>query len=481
MLTLDQMEILNVCDVKVLRDNKELKVELNNCNINKYLDYINYKSKIPKGLEWIADYITIKPIKRPGIDLGKNILFIPFFKEPLEFKIEGFEDLFRLYSVEPYVGISKNGRFVRLDKGENRKITFLINNSEIELPVKETFPSLASESSNSYPTMDFGRKTLTTKAHRMVALVWKVDDVNLVDKFIVDHIDNNKNNYSADNLQWVSQKENKIKNNHITLDRNIKYIVKRLSDSLVYEFETLDEVYKFFKMDKDEIENIKKGLPFKFERSGDSYILYDIDEYFNKYKKLSPIYKRYNYIVIDNEGNIFLLRTTKEILEKFKLIKSRITNNYTIGLIEGFERYFKERGWKFIYKGKTRDNKEEKYKIQAKNLATGEIIEEPSTKKMGERLGVSKSAIITRLNGNHLEGVPLIAKDGSEWLIRKSTEDFPEIKELKVGKRVPVIVIEDDKELVFNSLREAEVYTGISRETLSKKSRLINNRRIIQL
>ena len=461
---------------------------------------IKYDERIPKGMEWIKRYIILKPIKRHGNDLGRNVSIIPFFKIPIEVKVSSTkgEDngVYRVYPVDPYILVGNNERFISLNSNSTRlNARFRINvisdieekGKEIESLGRYITPSNVDKNKGHYPTLFYSNSPFTNKAHRIVALTWvaKPED-DLVINHVVDHIDNNKTNYSVRNLQWVTHKENKIKDNHMSIYNDSKYIVKRLKDGVGFEFNNVRSIAKFLELTKEDYEKLKNSkLPYYISKGGDDFVILSKENVIDITDDFLSNKTEYRYkLVFPNKKSIMLFKTLEEILKRFNLKEYVVTDYYKRKLSNALVDYFKKRNGILSFIGKVKiynQYSSDKYKIQAKNLATGEIIEEPSTKKMGERLGVSKTAIISRLNGNNLEGVPLIAKDGSEWLIRKSTEDFPKIKESKTGKRVPIIVIKDNKETVFNSLREAQNALGIPRTTLASKAKLINNRRIIQL
>lgn len=50
------------------------------------------------------------------------------------------------------------------------------------------------------------------RLHRLIATVWKPTKNK---KLVVDHIDNNKDNNSVDNLQWLTNRENALKGNKV--------------------------------------------------------------------------------------------------------------------------------------------------------------------------------------------------------------------------------------------------------------------------
>ena len=500
MLTLEQFLALNLGEVEVIKKDKDVTVKLKKYNLDKYLDVIKYNERIPDGMEWIKKYIILKPLKRHGNDLGRNTSIIPFFKIPIEIKISSTkgEDngVYRVYSVDPYMLIGNNERFISLNSNSTRlDARFKINiisdieekGKEIESLGRYITPSNVDKNKGHYPTLFYSNSPFTNKAHRIVALTWVArPEDDLVINYVVDHIDNDKSNYSIRNLRWVSHRENKIKDNHMSIYNDSKYIVKRLKDGVGFEFNNIRSIAKFLELTKEDYEKLKNSkLPYYISKGGDDFVILSKENVIDITDEFLSNKTEYRYkLVFPNKKSIMLFRTLEEILKRFNLKEYVVTDYYKRKLSDALVDYFKKKNGILSFIGKVKifnQYSSDKYKIQAKNLTTGGIIEAPSTKKIAERLNVSKSAIITRLNGNKLEGVPLLAKDGSEWLIRKSTEDFPKIREPKTGKRVPIIVIKDNKETIFNSLREAQNTLGIHRSILTNKARLINNRRIIQL
>ena len=505
MLTLDQYLTLKIGDVKVLNVGNVKTVKLQNYDLDKYLNFIRYDNRIPKGMDWIKKYLILKPVKKHGNDLGKSVMIIPFFKIPIEVKVKfnnktdkiDLEDeVFRVYPVDPYLLVGNKKGFINLNKYSKYSLYDLdleivsdieekgIKISEEGRPIK---PSKADTDKAYYPTLFYAGTPFTSKTHRIVALTWvaKPED-DLVINYVVDHKNNNKLDYSINNLKWVSHKENKIKDNHNTIYLDKEFIVKRLKDSVGFTFDTMEEICKFLNLNKDECKEFEeKELPTVVSSGKDEFIIYKKEDLVNITDDFLSNKTKYRYkLIFPNKGTMLLFKTLEEILERFNLKEYKVTNYYKIRLSKALTDYFKEKGGILSYIGEKEvfnQHSLDKYKIQAKNLKTNEIIETPNTKEMGERLKVSKSAIINRLNGNQLAGVPIIAKDGSEWLIRKSTEEFPELKQPKVGKRIPIIILEQGKEYVYTSLREAAKATGYTRDWLSKISKVVNNRRIIKL
>ena len=108
--------------------------------------------------------------------------------------VDGFEgyyeisNLGNLRSVDKYIRI---GRYKGLKHFPSKILSPSINNSGYKI----------------YALSKPGSKLVCRTIHRMVAAAFIPNPHNLSD---VNHIDENKNNNSVDNLEWVSHKENMI-------------------------------------------------------------------------------------------------------------------------------------------------------------------------------------------------------------------------------------------------------------------------------
>lgn len=506
MLTLNQFLALNLGKAKVTKTNNEItNVEIVDYDLDKYLEFIVYDKRVPKGFEFIKELIILKPVRIYGYkgDIGDKIIIIPFFKIPInvyvnEEKYKGEE--FRIYPVDPMILVGNKGTFIKLENGKyllkKKRLLELIAvvkelniNKTITVNGKELKVSKVDESKTYYPTLHYGEGILTSKAHRIVALSWLDDpNFNLVENFTVDHKNNDKTNYLKDNLDFVSFKRNKQEDNYLTIGNNdIKYVLKRLRDNKNISLRDLEDLKNYLKLTDKEIEQIKqsKKLPIPIKKYNETFVLMNADEYTNMSDEFLLDRTEYRYRVVSLKNNsIFLFKSLEEILKKFKLSEYKLTKNYKEDLFENLKKKLKELGYELVFIGKTKvynQHSKDKYHIEAKNLKTEEIVSAPSTKKLAEKINISKSTIINRLNGNQLEGVPAIDKEGNEWLIRRSDMEFPKIKEPKAGKRVPVEVIAINGKLHFKSLREAAKELNISRTNINRMAKLKDNKYIVDL
>jgi len=501
-LTLEQYLLLEIGEVEVKEGKDgELIVELVNPDIEKFLKYVKYDERIPEGFEWIKKYITLKPIKNYGKDLGKSIHILPYFKQPIELMLKPDQEpdrykdeVFRIYPVDPILLVSNKARFIRLDSKKNNEKGKVVVTSNIEekgKTIEVKFKELNVSYNNdikSYPLVNYRDTAYTIRAHRIVGITWLADNVNTVHKYIIDHIDNNKHNFKPENLVWVSQSENKSKNNHTTIldSDDEKYLLKRVNDQIGLTFKSIEDVAKYFKLTDSEKEALlNKKLPTTIRYGNEVYVLVKTDDYKNNL--ISSIVNRneYRYKLFDkNRGKILLFRNIEEILKKYGLSEYKLSNGYKRPLFEGLKEHFEKQNMELDFIGKHKiynQNTTDKYRIEAKNLETNEIISEYSTKKMAERLGVSKSAVISRLNGNPREGKPLIDKHGNQWLIRRSDMPFPPVRNLETGLRLPVLIIKDDYIEKYESLRKASIGTGISRDKLKSMAKIENGYYVIRL
>ena len=509
MITLEQYIALNIGEFKVKKlPDGTSTVEITNYDLEKYFDVTKYKERIPEGFDWILDYIILKPIKKLGNDLLKNVLIIPFFKTPIELKplktdLDVKEDeTFRIYPIDPYLLIGNKGSYININKTIQQrstaknielKVTSEIKEKDmvIDTKGKNIYPSKADPNKPLYPTLFYTNLPLTSKLHRIIAITWIAEpETDLVVNYIVDHKNNNKLDNRIENLQWVSQKDNKRKDNYNTISlKDFNYILKRLKDGGVVDFKTLEEIREFLKLDEKEAEKLKDdNLPVFLDVKGDIYAVYKKDQIITVDNKFLLDNTKYRYKIIDlKNGKVYLFKKLEEIYNAFNISEYKVTKGYKIRALDGLKDYFKSKNMTLEFLGDIdfyyTQSLKTKYKIVAKNLKTGEIVEELTTKKMADRLGVSKSAVISRLNGNPNEGLPLLTPSGEEWLIKRSDKDFPKLREPKIGKRLPVIIVDDNgKELHrFKSFREAEnKLEKIKRDKLASLSKVIDNKYVVQ-
>ena len=406
------------------------------------------KKKVPVGFEWLYKNVEFKPYRIIARDFDKRFGMLPVFKYKGKFCLLNHKDKgeFVIHPGLPFIAVNKEGNVVYdLIKNMFARINY-------------------DNSSYKYKTVviNYGKYTVNRVLHRVIAEAWIPND-DYVTNYIVDHIDGVKTNNAVSNLRWVSQAINAGRHSKDNVDHlDYRYGLMDVETGRKYYFESLSKLGDFLGVDKRLLNT--KPTPFYTEIKGNGFIVEDMNKFTN-WSLLKDLNKyKYQYRVVTPENEIMYFRSWRDIAKRFGIAVNSIV---TVGgnLFEVLKDRLKVKGIKASYIGKTKIYNQyttDKYKIQAKDLDTGKIITANSAREMIMLLGGSptnRSLVIVRLNSNKREGIPLEINN-RRYLIRKSTEPWPEIRE-KVSKSQKIRHVPTGR--IFNSLREAERETSRSR------------------
>ena len=450
MFTLREIQALELGQVKV-----EKSLDINTSTITVIVESFDkvkataiLKEQTPVGFKWLYGNIDFMPYRVITTDFDKRFGMFPVFGHRGEFCLLNHKDKkeFAIHPAFPFLAINREGTLV-YDLRENKFI--LIRNNVGGFKYKTV-------------TINDNGRFINRTVHRLVAEVW-IPNGNYVENYIVDHIDGNKVNNSVKNLRWVSSNINvgrHSNNNDKHLD--YRYGLMNVENGKIYYFVSLAKLGDFLGLDKRTLNS--RPLPFYTEVNGTGFIIEDLGKFTN-WKLLKDLNKyKYQYKVVTPENEIMYFRSWRDIAKKFGIAVNSIV---TVGgnLFEVLKERLKVKNIRASYIGVIKTFNQftsEKYKVQAKDLDTGKIITVDSTKEMIIALGGSptnKSVIIVRLNGNKREGIPYEI-DGKRYLIRKSDEPWPELRNI-TSKRQSIVHIPTGR--IFKSLREAERETNRTR------------------
>ena len=454
MWTLKEIKALELGQIRVEKNlnmnTVSYSVIVNSFDNNKAIELL--LKETPKGFEWLYKNIEFKPYRIIARDFDKRFGILPVFKYRGEFCLVNHKDkgIFAIHPSLPYIAVNNDG-------------TMVYN-------LKESMFARIIENSGGYfyktVVIKNGKHYINRTLHRLVAEVWVPND-DYVIKYIVDHIDRNKLNNAVSNLRWVSQNVNTgrhSENNDNHLD--YRYGLMNVENGKIYYFETLSKLGDFLGLDKRLLN--AKPMPFYIEVKGNGFIVEDLNKFTN-WSLMKDLNKyKYQYKVVTPENEVMYFRSWRDIAKKFGIAVNSIVK---VGgnLFEVLKKRLKTIGVKASYIGKVKTYNQftgDKYKIEAKDLDTGEVIVANSTREMIVKLGgkpSNKSVVIIRLNGNKREGVPLEI-NGKRYLIRRSDKPWPIIVN-KTNKSQPIKHVPTGR--VFKSLREAERETGRSRGYIS--------------
>ena len=440
---LGKIQVRKIDDIQ----NSEYRMEIVDLNIEELKNII--RKRIPKGFEWILKYIEFKPMRKISSNFDRRFGIFPVFNIRPRFCLLDFKD-YGEFTLHPYhlnLAVSKTGHFVNMD-------TMKEIGSESIRTVNLTYEAVK------VPRSYLSNATGRTK-HRLIAEAW-VNNDDYFNKYIVDHIDRNKFNNKAENLRWVSQAANIGRHNSVG-DEDKRYLLMDVEIGKIFEFYSLRKVADFLGLNVRNIEarTLPTILTVKTKDGEKYYILEDKERFTNWSLLKKAALKRYRYKVVYPNNSIKYFITIEDVIRTFKIPRKVLGSDR----YKDAKKYLAGMDVKLIklVEDDYRNPNNKKYKIEAMDLDTGEVLVADSTRLMAEKLGLkSKSHIIFRLNGNKREGLPLIVGD-KRYLIRKSTEPWPEIRERKNEARN---IYDNVTGRTFSSLREAARELHVSRSTI---------------
>lgn len=423
-INIETMELLGLDALVKIEDSNNIKLELKN------------KEIIHKDINWIKHLLNLNLcFPDEDLDIVKNIEFkkyapygvsrdyswIPILIEPKEII---FKDIkYRALARYPFCYISNCGKLLKRN-----------NDSFIEEPIIITH--------NNYSMVhiiDSAGFVYYRSIHRIVAIAWIQND-DYVNKNIVDHNDNNKQNNHYSNLRWVDRFYNMSKEQkHFGLD---KYIIRRISDGKISYCNMLSEVSSAIGRTKIDIVGcplregrVWKGKNGKFEISlnKENINWFYSDTTNTKYKFRIDTDNRIVYLVSIKDVRRFINKKSqnynilvKEAREKNMILTASVAPQLLV--------------WK-----------------EVKDIITKKILLFKTTREIAKYIGISKSMVIKSLslkayNQLHNDRYLIRLKSEDKW-----ADDIGDIYQTQ-KKITPVYLMPIDKinkEIVFDSIQEA--------------------------
>ena len=382
----------------------------------------------------------VNDIEFVPITIGKqvnNYNFTPIFKKPLEQKINN--KIYRIIPRYPDHMISKDGTIL-LVKTLN--------------PVKVWF---SDQYKYNYCTIKDGyllRHYSSVPIHRLLALAW-IENDDYINKYVVDHIDNNPNNNSLDNLHWVTLSEN---NRKAITDQKIPIEIREITTHKTYSFSSVGEASRFIGKYIGNVSNPLVSRPGKIWETPHGNYEMRVKNTKPWYYTSKSKFERKNILLIIN-GEFTYYKNWKEIPLYFSMnpddfstpneLVKKLKENYNIVEL------------KDIRRGSLVDD----VSYEIKNILTKKVFEYSSIKDIANGIGEKSvpSAIYTRLSSGK-ENLPYRG-----WLIRvksntKWADELGTIEEV-TNKPTPIIAIDQ--------YGQKQVY--LSKKELGRKFNLTNH------
>ncbi|EPU3828954.1 HNH endonuclease [Campylobacter coli] len=430
--------------LKVDFTNKKYSVVVDGVEYEKpnkwFINLIKYDIKLPEGYkDRLKDLEFVKQIKYGNYGNITNI--IPIFTTPVYHK--EMKD-FRMIAKHPTYFIDRNGNVY--DSVEGITITPNRNTEYASIVLRDD-----------RVTDDKVKEAI----HRLVAITW-VENPDWLNKNIVDHIDGDKKNFSANNLRWLTYQENALAATYQGLrPDNIPVLVKNIDTEAVLEFPSFTEACKYIGRSKmyQTVSDLRPGKIWR-GTAGKFEIKLKTDTngwYFDKYEVASPKLVRYIFKVtmpmLDGTTRTHVFKSprdahinlTKEdcigLLDNtvIEILRSLYPNyKFEYAKVEGYEAYDGEREYKA-----------------------------PTVQALANLIDIPKSTILKYIKTEKKYGV---------WMFRRScainepwkyTEDYEAPVNAPIGIKLTDVTKNESK--VYTSLRNISEAVGVSRHLIKAK------------
>lgn len=367
--------------------------------------------------------------------------YIPIFKSPVEYKVDGCSDIYRLIARNPTYCISFKGNIYSIKTGHFLK--------------PRSYPDTVNNIFNfkNYPSVNLNGKIVYV--HRVVAETWIPND-DYYSKSVVDHIDANKFNYDASNLRWCTPGDNA----RFTLEQNVKtdaksVVTRNIDTGEIKEHLSITKACEYIGRSRLNTtqqplipEMIWKGTNGRFEMKWK-----DDNRDWVYVEKTEREGKTNNQTTITFKNGDDVRVYNNRIDASNDLLNGAYTN--------GFEMLTKK--IKEIYPNANVYCTSRRH-IQAKRLSDGYIIEADTAKNLIPKL---RPDVISKATINKYV---LLGKPYNGWLFRIKPEDpnepwddTEEVLSKNTPMKIKVTDVITGEEKVFDSLRKIASYFDVSR------------------
>ena len=153
-----------------------------------------------------------------------NLKLFPFFSKPIEKKVNGV--IYRRSARYPDYGVAEDSGIINWRFGNKLEVRSNEHYKYDAVNIKDNM----SNSKTSVPV------------HKIVGLTW-CDNDDYIQNNVLDHIDSNKTNNRADNLRWVSESLNQVKEKYNGLDYGIK--IRDYKTGEILRFQSQHAIFKW--------------------------------------------------------------------------------------------------------------------------------------------------------------------------------------------------------------------------------------------
>ena len=294
--------------------------------------------------------------------------------------------------------------------------------------------------------------------HRLVALAW-VPNTDPQIRYMVNHIDGNKRNPHAKNLEWVTPTENAEHAFEAGLRTDNKPCrVRNIESGEVFKFKMLGKAMRFMGLNSRLSSDVLKSWRISNPISGKWEIRLAGDDrpWYFEGKDLTQVKPgRYNVFVTFADGREKMYYDTRDICKELKLW------NVGGGIYKLYEKA------KTLYPGIKFEITDMSpiRKLEALRIETGELIQANSIRDLCRKTGLCRHMIKTYTSRREIVNI-------NGYAFRYvSDQPWPEVIPLPKGKPVCIRATNEitQEVRVYNSLREAAKGLQVERKTIDNR------------
>jgi len=379
----------------------------------------------PKDLTVTKEMLKVVRYKPHGYEIKTRIPYFILTKKPIVAKIFNKTE-YRLVPTLKNIIVSKYGEIFDLDNW-----SFLT-------------PTLYGDyfSVNVYSNIE--KKNISIRQHRIVALAWCEND-DFIKKNLVDHLDRNKRNNHASNLEWVSASTNVSRASNNTYDP--RYLLKNHQTGKIYRKESFRAIGDFIEVDHSGWKHTR--LPLHIKKDGIDWIIEDNHNFTDWSLESILDAKEYPFRVYKDK-HMYKIKYLNDAL--------KFCNISTANTTESFIKMATKKGYKVKV---LRHTLNKTYDV--KHLVTGKITTDLLLQDLIDITESPRGTVLSRINPKFRYGLPV-----NNYIIKLNTDEkWPSLKGHKsYAKKVTVKY--KGKEYTFDSLRGASKYMGIDRRNLKR-------------
>ncbi|MCK9234865.1 MAG: HNH endonuclease [Gammaproteobacteria bacterium] len=398
-----------------------------------------FETKLPEQV-----WIHVEKIR--FVDCYNKVLRLPTNKIMVLDECFHYHPYYRIVPGFTHLFISKNG--VVIDWTDNFKPVSILDDQYKNLNIYD-------------PERGFVR---SVPLHRLLGLAW-INNDNYQEKPIMNHIDGNKYNNQLSNLEWVSHQENNVHASEVGLNTDsLACKARDVVSGEVQTFNSLGQLSRALGVGAVNLERLNTTRPTSL--IGDRYEVRllgdDTPWLFDTVDDLPKVKGRYQINVTHAKQGKLTFHDVRTAVFNLKYRKT-----WGCGNVRTLQQFLEKDP--YVQDFEIIDHYKYTATVQAKNVDTGEVVEEPTFTYLSRRLKLQRSAIKKILNSGQVQCY-------HGWLIRLTSEDpWPEDYQIHGQRRISVVAKHNKTGqcLKFPTLRATARHFGIDRKTISVR---INNK-----